>query len=172
VILKLFLRKGSIYIQFPKWVFNDCILELIAFELFATQPTVGVGNNIRNIFLSKPTQDFQLTTEHSISTNNLKIHNNNINYNLTLDKLSTENTEYNVINGKLPLTIGQNSKWYNMGFKLNGSWNDTDKIAIAKDYILLAPDVRIKSLIVDNLIITSAVNNLSFTNIKGAVLDS
>jgi len=32
-----------------------------------------------------------------------------------------------------------------MGFKLNGSWNENDKVVIAKDYVLIGPDVTINS---------------------------
>jgi len=156
----------------PKWFFDDCILHIAAFDIYSRTSFIDVGNNMRNIFSPKPSQDFQLTTEHTISTNNLKIHYNNTNYNLELDKFSTANTEYLFIDGKIPLKIGDNSKWYNMGFKLNGSWNDNDKIVISRDHVLLNPDVKIKSLEVDNLIVTSAINNLSFTSIEGAVLQN
>jgi len=66
-----------------------------------------------------------------------------------------------VSNDKVVLKIGDNDKkWYDMGFRLNNVWSDQPKIDLRDGYKYLKPDIKIKSLEVDNLILSDSTNEI------------
>jgi len=74
-------------------------------------------------------------------------------------------------NGQVILKIGDtNSRWYNMGFRLNAIWSQEQKILLIDGYKYVSPDVIINSLEVYNLILKGQIADLSFTNLQGGVV--
>jgi len=57
-----------------------------------------------------------------------------------------------------------------MGFRLNTVWTKEPKIALIDWYKYVNPNFIIKSLEVNNLILKGQINNLSFTQIDGRVI--
>jgi len=139
---------------------------------YVTTVTPQITNH--SITLPKLNEDFQITTEHNFNTNNLIFFYNNTIYNLALP-FNTENGRVTTIkyeeNGQVILQIGNSSsKYYNVGFKLNGLWNETQKQDLVDGYKYLKPDVKINSLEVNNLILNGAINNWSLINLRIGIL--
>ena len=85
-----------------------------------------------NIALPPYNENVQITIEHI--ANNFKIFYNNTTYNLSLP-INTTNNRIRTIstqeNDEVILKIGDdNSRWYNMAFRLNSIWSDSQKIAL------------------------------------------
>ena len=57
-----------------------------------------------------------------------------------------------------------------MGFRLNTVWTKEPKIALIDWYKYVNPNFIIKFLEVNNLILKGQINNLSFTQIDGRVI--
>ena len=98
----------------------------------------------------------------------------NTTYNLPLT-LDTANNRVNNINtqenGQIILKIGDTkSPWYTMAFRLNATWSEAQKIALIDGYKYVSSDVIINSLEVNNLTLKGHINNSSFTQIQGDII--
>jgi len=91
---------------------------------------------------------------------------------LTLDTTNNRVRNINTLeNGQVILRIGDvNSRWYNMGFRLNAIWSEAQKTSFIDGYKFLKAGVKIKSLEVDNIRLNGALNVSSFSQIQGSLI--
>jgi len=157
----------------PKWASGSCFA--IVESMFITEEVISRESEIVEYNMSLPpyTEDAQITTEQ-VGNVNVKIFYNNTTYDFPLP-LDTANNRVRTIatqgNGQVILKIGDsNSRWYNMAFRLNAIWSESQKIALIDGYKYVAADVKIQSLEVDNIILKGSIANLNFSQIQGGII--
>jgi len=118
-----------------KWFNDDCI---VAVDYFNITERINVIIEESNIYTMpelspKPTEDFQISTEHTDSNNNMKFFYNGVDNIFPLPLEGGKTVSRRLTNGLLLLTVGDAPnlapKWYNMGFKLNGIWSIENKLS-------------------------------------------
>jgi len=156
----------------PKWMSEACFV--ILEQMFIIEEVITQGNEVveYNISLPPYTEDAQISKEKI--ANNVKIFYNSSTYNMPLpiyNAINRSRTTNTQANGQVILKIGDNnSRWYNMAFRFNAIWSNSQKIALIDEYKYIGADVKIKSLEVDNIILNGTLKNLSFNQIQGGII--